>query len=646
MKPEPDNRDNKVESMMDSILESRTSDIFYYYEPWDPESPEDQALGFQRAYHVSTDRVRCANAANRTGKSLMEAVEAVAMMTGQVPYSMRYPVGTVTTIPRPWKDEGQNSPGILNRIRFGFKDPDTGQWSPPKKRSDMPDPGWPAEAPCGYVVGAGVFPAEKISHRNGDRAWVCTWKQVRDERWVPLLGSLIPRQFRDSRWNRQNGFSEKDSKFYLSNGNQIGIITYEMGWQRIQGANIWAIFYDEEPNDRRFWTEGDQRLIGAGTDGWMTLGFTPLGGLTWSYSDLHVPLRNGDMESASLYHATQYDSPFIGRNTINYRIRNNYKAWEIEARVYGRFSEMEGKPYYPYEKLNFWRRRFVRRFDAVHFMPNAEAPEMSEIYKHGAHMRPGEGADGFHWELYEKDAVTPDNTYFMSMDVAEYDEQYGGEDRDNSTAFVFRLPRAGEEQAWPVPVASCRTGMRTMNFARECAYAAMYFNYCLVCPEVRGTAGGELIGVMRDYPFIYRMVVVDDYTRKPKRKLGFDMNQRTRSPVFDMVGDFINDHLAFDSLKSWWLLKEASECIKGKKGRPDHPARGTTDSLVAFGIGLYIFRYNRDQVQNHYGWHTGDGEQRRRNDVFERYRDREPVKNRLGSKNWRRSRPAQRSYKI
>lgn len=630
---EPEEQGNSVEFMMDSIMESRTSDTFYYYEPWDPVEPEDESCGFQKAYHLSSDRIRCANAANRTGKSLMEAIESICMMTGEIPYAMRYPEGTQTTIVRPWKDEGQNSVGILNRIRFGFKSPENGHWTPPQKQPEMPDPGWPEEAPCGYVVGAGIFPAEKVSHRKGDRAWVCTWKQVRDERWVPLLGHLIPKQFRDSRWNRENGYSQKDSKFYLSNGNQIGIITYEMGWQRIQGANIWAIFYDEEPNDRRFWTEGDQRLIGAGTDGWMTLGFTPLGGLTWSYSDLHIPLRNGNMESASLYHATQYDSPFIGSETIDYRVKNNYKPWEIEARVYGRFSEMEGKPYYPWFKLNQWRRRFVHRFKAVHFLPNTDAPEMSEIYERGSHMEPGEGSSGFLWELYE-DELDPDNTYFMTMDVAEYDEGYSGEERDNSSAFVFRLPHEKENQSWPVPVAFCRTGMMTMNFARECSYAAMYFNYCLLAPEVRGTAGGELIGVLRDYPFIYRMVVVDDYTRKPKRKLGFDMNQRTRSPVFDMVGDYINDHNRPDSLKSWWLLKEASECIKGKKGRPDHPDRGTTDSLVAFGIGLYIYRYNRDQIQNHYGWR--DQTRKKEPDVFDRYRQQDPVSNRLGSRNRKR----------
>ena len=41
-----------------------------------------------------------------------------------------------------------------------------------------------------------------------------------------------------------------------------------------------------------------------------------------------------------------------------------------------------------------------------------------------------------------------------------------------------------------------------------------------------------------------------------------------------------------------------SECIVSKQGRPDHPRGSNNDSLVAFGIGLWVKANAVDQCRN------------------------------------------------
>ena len=612
--------DNEITDFMNGVMEAESREDFYFYEPWEPDenNRDDGSRGFQVAFLLDDFRVRCANAANRVGKTIMDAIEIVIMMTGEVPHSLRWPKGHVTDVVRPWEDEGSNSPGALNRIRWGFKDPDTGIWHPPKKHPDMPDPGWPMEAPCGWVVGCGVFPQKKISRRRRDAIWICTWKQVRDERWAKLLPALIPRRFLDTR-HSPDGYSSKDNKFRLTNGNEITLISYEMGYKRIQGANVWAIYYDEEPDDRRFWTEGDQRLIDGGHDGWMVLSYTPLSGLSWSYNDLYLPILNRTMANAALYHATQYDSPYISLETINFRVKNNYKPWEIEARVHGRFSEMQGRPYYDWEKLSRWRKMFVPHYDLFSIIPNTASKDIWDLLELRSRFEQAYD-ENRQWEVYEK-APIKKMPYWIAGDTAEKSEDERS-DRDKNVAMVFRPPMDNEHPDWPVLAAMLRTGIEPHNFGRELLYAAAFFNNALLVPETKGLTGGEVLGEIREWPFIYRMVVVDDYTNKPKKKLGFDMNGRTRQMVFDLTGDFINSFARPQPIKSLQLLNECHEMIVGRGGRPDHPVRGTSDCVVTFGMGQYVWKYSRDQLNDNSDY-VPEGE-RRNVDVtpFSRYLDK------------------------
>lgn len=594
-----------LDEHFNNVMDGKTSDWFYFYEPWDPEEDDDtyNSRGFQVAFHQSLAHIRMMVAANRTGKTSGAGIEAVAMMTGEIPFSLRYPKSQVTPHARPWEDEGSDSPGYLNRIRFGFKDPKDGTWNPPRKKPDMEDPGWDKTSPCGFIVGAGIFPTEKISRRRHDQVWICTWKTTRDKRWIDFMSDLIPDQFLDTRWN-ENGYSVSDSVFRLTNGNEIAFITYEQGAIRAQGAEPWAVFLDEEPKERKFFTECDQRMISAGHDGWLSMTFTPLFGLSWSYNDLLKPATEGRTSDVAMFHATQYHSPYYTNEVIERR-RRLYKPWEVQARVYGLFSDMQGRPYYDYAKLNGeegvpgWVQRFRSMCTTHQFRPGGMGLHLYDLLGTAIvkkEVSPAEPEVGDrHWEMYE-DELYPEAAYFIPCDTAE-----GAQDEedaiDRNVAWILRAPFSTEDPEWPVIVGCMRTSMEVLNFAREVWYAAMHFNYALIVPEVRGETGATLATEIRRWPFIYKTTAIRTNTNKPKEVWGFMTAKDNRTPAFDKVGDFINAHDDPQCMRNYWLLQEAAQLVYGKNGRPDHPPRGTSDSIFSFGIGLYAYDTARNQIR-------------------------------------------------
>lgn len=646
----------KLKDYMEGVMTGGTSDDFFYYEPWDPAEDEiliperEWANGFQKAYHNCSERIRVLPAANRTGKTQCMAVEAIIMMTGCIPICMKYDEGEITDIPRPWKEDGDQSPGALNRLRWGFKNPNTGEWTPPVHYPDTLEPDWPKHAPCGFIVGAGKFPVEKICRNKGDQVWICTYHQTKETRWVPLLSALIPKQFLNTVY-RQDGYSDKRSQFMLTNGNSISLISYEKGADRVQGAGIFAIFFDEEPKDRKYWTEGDQRLIKAGHDGWMTMGFTPLNGLSWSYTDLFKPALEKKTTGITLFHANQYQSPYIAEASVNSR-KANYKPYEIQARVYGRYTEMEGRPFYDYVKLNGtenktgWVQRFVPRFNPYRLAPLAFEPRILEdlldgqIVLEATDQRALASSDNdCVWEFYEDIPVNgpvTDDTFFLVCDTAEGSENED-EAHDRNVAYIMRPPHKHEDQLFAVVVAALRTSIPVIPFAREVWMAAQFFNYCLIAPEVKGTSGGSLISELRDYPFLYQCTVMNDQTKRATNKLGFDTTVKNRKTLFDLVGDYIDANSNPQCMKHYWLLHEAAQCIFGRNGRPDHPKRGTSDCLVTFGIGQYIFRYDRMQITDNRSFGAKLNKREKRRSIFDIYLERDAtdrIRARcLGSKN-------------
>jgi hypothetical protein len=96
------------------------------------------------------------------------------------------------------------------------------------------------------------------------------------------------------------------------------------------------------------------------------------------------------------------------------------------------------------------------------------------------------------------------------------------------------------------------------------------------------------------------MTVTDDRTKRQVERIGFDTNVKTRQMLFDELKEFIvlNEESETSPFRTRSTLAECITLVVGKGGRPDHPDDGTSDSLISFGIGLYVYRFDRIQIRD------------------------------------------------
>ena len=328
---------------------------------------------------------------------------------------------------------------------------------------------------------------------------------------------------------------------------------------------------------------------------------TPYKGVTWTYDMLLLEsLEEGS--SVNIYHATQFDSPYLAKEWIDKR-RRSVKRWEMKARLYGIHSDQEGKPYYEdhMELLVNWSTRITKGFPIVQFTPTNDTNDYRELCKYPVTVAIKQKDDERNtWIQYEK--VDRNTAYFLTADTAEGCEDDEQQAADRNCGFVFRKPSSdrNEDPRFPVMVAACRSTRETMYFARNCIYAAIYYNCCLLAPEIRGESAGVFKNEVHTYPHLYTMTVMNDRINKPTRKVGYVTSVATRQAIFDGPADFLAtfEDATVPKIQYKPLIKELMSCIVGKKGRPDHPKKGTTDSIVAFGIGIYVWQFDELQIKN------------------------------------------------
>jgi hypothetical protein len=591
--------------MLDELLahasgESRMKE-FYMFEPWDvePRAPSqmgqmradkmvDKVTGyggdphlFQSGIIFEQPRIGAIFAGTQTGKSYPVMIDAIIQCTHELPHSLRYDKGVDTGIKRSVTEE--------NIIRWGRISTRTGKvidHNPDDFESKM-DGSWD----CGTIIGAGKYPKEKL-FRRGEKIWIGTLKQARDESWWPKLKEIIPEHLLDR--NRANGgfTSGGDGKYeiYFASGCEIHLITYESKYTAFEATTVRRCILDEEPPNEAIWGSAMSHCK------YMTLVETPYKGITWTF---HKICKAADEDGTiKFYHATQYDSPYQTEENIK-ALRLTWPKWEIDARVWGIHSECVGKPYYHdlYDNLQKWLKTFVSTGTMFSFYPQPYNTPRDLA------MRPMVAApdENGMWEVFE--SPRKDSAYYISADTARGDA--GGDERvDANVAHVWREPVEGENPEFPVEVASCRTVKETVVFARECLYAASWYNNAMLAPEAKGFSAGTFIGEIHGWPFMYTMTVKDDRTGKPTERIGFDTNVKTRQEVFDRVGDFIATlaDSVTSPIKTFSTLKEICSLIVGKGGRPDHPATGTSDSVISFGIGLRVFKHDRHQIRNNVGF--------------------------------------------
>lgn len=605
---------------------------FYLYEPWDVAPRPDwvielaakdgvdlrggeiaQIVGpdphpFQTGYHMSVKQVRSLVAGSRVGKSWSALCEDIICLTGEIPYSMRYAKGVDTGVPRKVTDD--------NIRRWG-------RWSEGKLLdfdvTATRDDSWG----CGNIVGVGVFPNEKIL-RPGEEVWLGTTSKALQSYWQRKLDPtdmqcLVPPHFFDTS-RVKNGVERVQgtlSVVHLLRGTRLRVITYETGYNRFEaGQSTRRITLDEEPTDQRIWAAAIVRAD------FLSLVMTPYNGITYTKDYVFPKTKR---KNAETFHACQYDSPYRDHNKVH-SDSTMLQDWERAARVWGAYSEQRGKPYYDRNKLNIWLQRYKMPYERAIFASSQEffgvikrpeithLPGLMDVKSLKLMVNDDEAMDA--WKIYEdrKENVA----YVLTCDTSAGEENEEDQ-KDVSAAGIARL-----DEEKPVIVAAIRTKRPVIEFAQHTLLAARYYNNALIAAESakRGATNATYYHETKDWPYWFKMAVTNDQSRRLKDIAGFDTNSKTRDMIFSLIREHIDAFRAdeYPLIPDEDLLKELSQCVVGKNGRPDHTSDGTLDSAVWFGILLYVWKYARDQVT-----FNGTPEVRvsRQKQIMDRYREKD-----------------------
>jgi len=197
------------------------------------------------------------------------------------------------------------------------------------------------------------------------------------------------------------------------------------------------------------------------------------------------------------------------------------------------------------------------------------------------------------WRLYEERQAGV--AYCCASDQATGAET-PDEAGDWSTGVIGRSDEEDPER--PVVVATLRSTLPTPQFAREVLYAARYFNNMLLAPEYgRGAANESFKMIATDWPYWFKDVTKRQSSRKAQVQLGFCPTTDRRDAVFNtLIRDWFDayEEDEYPDIPDEWILREASDAVhgttRGGADRCDHPAGGTIDSLMAYGILLFVFQ--------------------------------------------------------
>jgi hypothetical protein len=591
------------------------SNAFYLYEPWDiderPQYIVDKALEdgidlndkelianvgqiprqFQSGYLLSTKKNRYVLGGSQVGKSYAPKIEVLIMATGEIPFSLRYPKGHDTKIKR----EINKS----NIIRFGRFDSKTGKFIDNDYTAKLPE-SW-SEWDCGTVKGVGIYPQEKIAP-PGSQIWIGTFAEAKKVYWWPSLGDIAtmitPLKFVDqSRGN--NGINKQDDTIYFIRDNRLIFLTYEMGHRRFEAQMAWSYVADEETPTKDIFQSAQQHAK------YRSMLFSPINGITWTKK---IIFTGGDNKDSILFHATQYDSPYQDKEDIEIR-RKTMEPWYRASRIWGIPTEVKGCPYFDRKKLYAWRTTFKIPYYLERFAPSREyygirsdetrfkLPGLMDVDIRTESVDEDNRKDC--WRIYEH--PKPNVPYILSADPAEGDPDPDAAG-DVCAATIMRPSLSKDEP--PVIVATIRSTLETIPFARTCLFAAKKYNNAMFAAETkRGFCNAAFFSEAREWPFWYKHAIVQDSTSRVKQNIGFDTNTATRDSIFELIKDHIDKYEIdeYPYIPDENLIIELEQAVvsftgSGKK-RCDHTNEGTLDSSVCFGILLYIFKNAQDQIR-------------------------------------------------
>jgi phage terminase large subunit-like protein len=361
-------------------------------------------------------------------------------------------------------------------------------------------------------------------------------------------------------------FYKQENIVTLPNKSEIHFKSADAGREKFQGAGIMAAWFDEEPKGLAG-SEIFSEVYARRKPGWplkIFMTFTPLQGLSWAYRDLwNEQTRRYPSISTFSFQLDDCSTSlggFLSDDEIE-TIKAGYTEWEREARVYGRWGQVSGRPYFSPKQIEEARQR-------------SDKPVYGSVKKNAISGYSFTTDDAGNVAQFRPPRSGGD--YIVGVDVG------GGGGRDYTVATVWDRRDLAEVAVW-------RSNTHDPEqFAREhLVPLASYYNYALVVPETNGEHGGTCISVLKNfaYPNIYMYQEWNKVRNVYMDNWGWRTTVGTRGRIFDSIAQALREG---KFTPSSLLCDELSMISVDEENRPDHLDGCHDDHVIATGIALTV----------------------------------------------------------
>jgi len=371
----------------------------------------------------------------------------------------------------------------------------------------------------------------------------------------------------------------------------------------------------DEPNTQAVFEESIARIIAVPHGlGFVTIEYCPQDGFeSWHYKQLYKagynpetyePLPPDEADPHIFVQvATPMDNPSVTEEGLQ-ALKATCRPWEIDARVYGRYSAMGENAFFPVEILSKWQ-----------VVPDLNAPyeyaqcDVSEVDADEADFEPKvefmlktEGD-----KIYEKQLAPLWKVWHKPQDKKRYvltaDCSAGRRDSDYQASDIWDAT----DYAKPFQVAQFRMQACTiLDFAYQCAMIGTYYGEILIAPEAN-TYGEAFIQAIRNYGNMYVRAQISSRIENPdEKKYGWSSNIHSKLNMLENLYEFINksysiNHVPFRSIHTVNELISYQEKIRndhyGATKREWGAKSGMHDDTVTTcGIAAWIIRKEYEKI--------------------------------------------------
>lgn len=431
------------------------------------------------------------------------------------------------------------------------------------------------------------YPRKKLAPNNSVLFMATIASDMHNEISHPLIRKFVPLKTFGIKWKQAKQCYE------CPNGIEIFLKSYEAGWDTFQGSGVWAIMLDEEPDDKKIYTECLTRILTTG--GYMWFSMTPLKGYSFVYHDIYLASKKD--KGIDVFAAKMYDCPYLKKEEID-KIVGKYPEHERKSRINGEFSIAVETHVFDSIKLNKWLDYITPA--PIHYIlgfggtltgtisdlkiPIVKIePEDFIPYSTGAiNINPNAV-----WEIWEEPKAG--KGYVVGVDVASGQ----GEQLDHSVVSIKSVTGAGTINH----VAALRTDcIKPYDLGKIVLAGAMFYNNAILVIENEGY-GDACIDSIRWYPYHYKTSIYQPDSKTLREKLGFQMKKNSRTVLLELERDLISKQ-AYPITVDKETISEMIMFQVCEDGRYDHPRGGRSDGIIASSVADWVLMKYPNMVKD------------------------------------------------